>query len=97
MLSILMDHLETQQGEIDQEQLCTLMGISPETLQTLLDILVRKGRILLPEESTSACAHAEICPSNSLVCPGPESCSRILVTSKTISITIQDKPELKAE
>ena len=76
MLQRLLDVLEAHQGEITQEELCRTLGVSPESLTNMLDILQRKGRIKLDESLT--CGSLDICPSGKS-CPGPEECDKVLL------------------
>jgi hypothetical protein len=46
MLQQLLVLIEAHPGSLNQEQICTDLGISPASLQSMLDILVRKGRLI---------------------------------------------------
>jgi DNA-binding transcriptional regulator LsrR (DeoR family) len=41
----LLEILEAQPGQLTQEEICSSLGISSASLQVLLDILVRKGKV----------------------------------------------------
>ena len=92
MLTALLEILESRQGEIDQHQLCADLGISPDTLQNLLDLLVRKGRINSPQMAASACCPAKNCLSTGKTCPGPEACELVMLAPKQIKITLREPP-----
>jgi hypothetical protein len=48
VLQRLLDLFEANPKSLDQEQICADLGISPASLQSMLDILVRKGRLISP-------------------------------------------------
>ncbi|MFN2143831.1 MAG: FeoC-like transcriptional regulator [Anaerolineales bacterium] len=93
MLTELLRLIETHSGELSQKDLCTRLGISADTLQNLLDILVRKGRITLDKGGISACKAAETCFSTGKTCPGPEHCQLILLAPKQFIIKINPETE----
>ncbi len=64
MLAHLLNLLQARQGEIDQHQLCTELGISPAMLQNYLDVLVRTGRISPYQTGETACNQVETCLSS---------------------------------
>lgn len=69
-------HLIKQEGaEISHAELCQRLEISPSYLQSMLDILIRKGK-LEPEEAPS-CGGNATCSQKS--CPGPEDCELVLI------------------
>ncbi|MCB2178889.1 FeoC-like transcriptional regulator [bacterium] len=88
MLSELLKLIETHHGDLSQDELCTELGISADTLQNLLDILVRKGRITLDKHGITACKADETCFSTGKICPGPEHCQLILLAPKQFTIKI---------
>lgn len=88
MLSQLLKLIESHQGELSRDELCAELGISLDTLQNLLDILARKGKIILSEGGLSACKAADTCLSSGRSCPGPEHCSLVLLAPKQFSIKI---------
>lgn len=89
MLTKLLEHLKTLHGEVDQALLCAELGISPDTLQNLLDLLARKGLITYPHLNSSTCQKAKPCLSNGKPCPGPEECNLVLLAPKQVSFLIQ--------
>lgn len=88
MLSELLRLIESHHGELSQDELCAQLRISADTLQNLLDILVRKGRITLDKEGISACQAGESCFSIGKSCPGPEHCQLILLAPEQFSVKI---------
>jgi hypothetical protein len=64
MLQELLNLLEESQGQLSQDEICTRLGVSPASLQAMLDILVRKGRISAYEiQGDGICATpCEDCP-----------------------------------
>ena len=88
MLSQLLKLIESHQGEMTREELCAELGISPDTLQNLLDILARKGKIFLSAGGLSACKAADSCLSSGRSCPGPEKCSLVLLAPRQFSVQI---------
>lgn len=88
MLSQLLKLIETHHGELSQDELCIQLNISPDTLQNLLDILARKGRITITEGRPFACKEGRACPSTNSRCPGPEHCALVLLTPKQFSVKI---------
>ena len=70
MLSKLLELLETHPGALTQEQICKKLAISPGSLQLLLDILVRKGRVTAdPVKGDGAC------PADCTRCPIRQECA----------------------
>jgi hypothetical protein len=45
VLQQLLDLLRDHPGQLSQDQICDQLGISPAGLQSMLEILVRKGKI----------------------------------------------------
>lgn len=88
MLSQLLRLIETHQGELSREDLCAELDISPDTLRNLLDILVRKEKIILTEGGLSSCKASDTCLSSGRICPGPDQCSLILLAPRQFSITL---------
>ena len=88
MLTALLEKLKTHQGEIDQDQLCADLGISHETLQNLLDLLVRKGKITLADVTPESCSESGMCLSLGKNCPGPDACPLAMLAPRQMSITI---------
>lgn len=75
MLSQLLKIIQQEGPDLSHADLCQRLEISPETLQSMIDILIRKGR-LQPEESPS-CGGNNTCSQKS--CPGPEECELVLI------------------
>jgi len=96
MLTELLKLIETHPGELSRDEICVQLGISADTLQNLLDLLVRKGRITLDKEGISACKAGEACFSTGKSCPGPEHCRLILLAPKQFSVTINSGTEQPA-
>ena len=70
MLQKLLDLLEESPGQLSQDQICERLGVSPAGLQSMLDILVRKGRL------TTQPLHGEsICTTPCQDCPVFLDCS----------------------
>lgn len=69
MLQELIDLLETT-NQLSQEQICESMGITQESLKSMLDILVSKGRL-----HTKPLQVAEDCTTLCHGCPLGQSCS----------------------
>ena len=70
MLSKLLELLETHPVALTQEQICKKLSVSPGSLQLLLDILVRKGRLIAdPLRGDGAC------PADCAGCPISQECS----------------------
>lgn len=74
MLSQLLSLLR-EEPDLSHANLCQRLQVSPETLQSMIDILIRKGK-LKPEESPS-CGGNTTCTQK--VCPGPEECTLVLI------------------
>lgn len=85
MFSELLALLQEHRGKISQEEICAKLEISPATLQNVIDILIRKGRIVIHENGLSACQAAETCPSTGGTCPGPQKCTLILLRPNQVS------------
>lgn len=90
MLTALLKILETCHGEIDIDQICAELGISPDTLQNLLDLLVRKGYLTLPQPARSTCTQKENCYATGRACPGPDACSLVFLAPRKVSLNIQE-------
>jgi hypothetical protein len=57
VLQELLDLLEEYPTQMTQEQLCARLGVNPQSLQAMLDILVRKGRLASdPLRETGGCS-----------------------------------------
>lgn len=69
MLNELIEILSDQSAEISHERICQQLGISPGSLQSMLDILVRKGRLqpIIPEDGT--------CETGCQTCPALQKCA----------------------
>lgn len=93
MLTELLKLIETHPGELSRDELCTQLDISADTLQNLLDILIRKGRITLDKSEISACKSGEACFSTGKACPGPEHCQLILLAPKQFSVKINQRTD----
>ena len=74
MLSQLLSFIRQEQ-ELSHANLCQRLDVSPETLQSMIDILIRKGK--LTSEDSPECGGNTTCTQNS--CPGPEECELILI------------------
>jgi hypothetical protein len=90
MLTALLKILETCHGEIDTDQICAELSISPDTLQNLLDLLVRKGYITLPQPTGPTCTQKEICYVIGRACPGPDACSLVFLADQKVSFIFQE-------
>lgn len=62
MLQQVLDHLGHHRGAISLEDLCADLGLSPQTAESLLDLLVRKGRLEELGLGAEACSSCEGCP-----------------------------------
>ena len=88
MLTQLLNLIKTHHGELSQDELCNRLDIPADTLQNLLDILVRKGRITLDKAGIAACKSGEACFSTGKTCPGPQDCQLILLAPKQFTVKI---------
>ena len=89
MLSRLLELLQSSQGEIDQHQLCDVLGISTVMLNNYLDVLVLTGRISPYQPGGTACNLAKNCLSSGKTCPGPEECPLVMIAPGKISFSLQ--------
>jgi hypothetical protein len=64
LLTIIKDH----PNGFNHDQVCGSLGITPASLQSLLDILVRKGRL------TQLPLDGETCPDSCQACPALQRC-----------------------
>lgn len=84
MLSQLLRIIQQEGEEISHAELCHRLDISPEILQSMIDILIRKGK--LTSETAPTCGGNPTCTKGS--CPGPDDCDLVLVKPiNEISIT----------
>lgn len=67
--------LQAEGTEVSQAELCQRLDVSPETLQSMIDILIRKGK--LKEAHAPTCGGTSTCAQKS--CPGPEDCELVLI------------------
>ena len=91
MFSELIALLQSHQGEISQEEICAKMDISPATLQNIVDILIRKGKIVIIENGISACQNAATCHTKGSACPGPQNCSLILLRPNQFTFKVSEQ------
>ena len=84
MLSQLLALLR-EEPNLTHAALCLRLEVSPDTLQSMIDILIRKGK-LQPEESPG-CGGNTTCTQRS--CPGPDECELVLIKPIT-EISISD-------
>ena len=78
MLQRLLDLLNEHPETLSQEKICAELGITPSSLQALLDILVRKGRLAQNPLGTPNCEGD--CRS----CPALDRCSITRTSIETI-------------
>ena len=64
-----------EEPALSHADLCQRLEVSPETLQSMVDILIRKGK-LTPDESPG-CGDNTTCTQKS--CPGPDECELVLI------------------
>ena len=74
MLSRLLT-LIREEPELSHADLCQRLEISPQILQSMLDILIRKGK--LAQDETPGCGGNSTCTQKS--CPGPDECELVLI------------------
>jgi hypothetical protein len=79
MLQKLLDLLEEHPDRLTQEQICAQLGVSPASLQSMLDILVRKGKL-----SSQAVRGDGICAAPCEDCPVLGRCSLTKEYQETI-------------
>lgn len=83
MLAELLRLIREHGDKISHAELCEQLEIAPNTLQSMIDILVRKGKIK-PDDSP-ACGGSKTCTQK--ICPGPDECELVLIKPvKTIRI-----------
>lgn len=75
MLSQLLAILREEGSNVSHADLCQRLEVSPEILQSMVDILIRKGK-LQPDDSPT-CGGNNTCNLRS--CPGPEECPLVLI------------------
>ena len=75
MLKDLLAIIQQEGSEVSHADLCLRLEVSPDYLQSMIDILIRKGRLLPGEAPT--CGGNETCSQRS--CPGPEDCELVLI------------------
>jgi hypothetical protein len=57
MLSKLLELLGAYPNQLTQEQICAQLGVNPQSLKNMLDILVRKGRLTtIPPQKDGGCS-----------------------------------------
>jgi hypothetical protein len=64
-----------EEPDISHANLCQRLEISPLTLQSMIDILIRKGK--LQPDGSPGCGGNNTCTQKS--CPGPDDCELILI------------------
>jgi hypothetical protein len=64
MLGKLLKLLEEHPDQLTQEQICVQLGVTPQGLQSMLEILVRKGRLTaIPPQVDGGCSNpCQDCP-----------------------------------
>lgn len=75
MLLELLKILQTEGPETSHAELCRRLDVSPDYLQSMIDILIRKDRLL--PEAAPTCGGNQTC--NQRACPGPDECELILI------------------
>lgn len=70
MLQNLINLLEKYPNQLTQEQICQHLEVSPQSLQAMLDILVRKGRL-----ETNSLQAQGTCTISCRDCPVLEHCA----------------------
>jgi len=75
MLRELLSIIQTEGAKTSHADLCRRLDVSPEILQSMIDILIRKDRLRMDEVPT--CGGNQTCIQRS--CPGPESCELVLI------------------
>jgi hypothetical protein len=75
MLQDLLTIIQREEVEVSHADLCRRLGVSPDYLQSMIDILIRKGRLLPGEVPT--CGGNKTCTQCS--CPGPVDCELVLI------------------
>jgi hypothetical protein len=64
MLNNLLELLGEYPNQLTQEQICAQLGVNPQSLQNMLDILVRKGRLtaVSPQKDGGCSGSCRDCP-----------------------------------
>lgn len=64
MLGKLLELLGEYPNQLTQEQICAQLGVNPQSLQNMLDILVRKGRLTAasPQKDRGCSGSCRDCP-----------------------------------
>jgi hypothetical protein len=75
MLLELLAILRQEDQPPSQADLCARLGTTPDMLQSMIDILVRKGK--LQPDQTPTCGGGTSCSQKS--CPGPDDCALVLL------------------
>ncbi|MBN2044770.1 MAG: hypothetical protein JW757_07110 [Anaerolineales bacterium] len=79
MLSQLLHIIQQEGPDHSHADLCQRLEISPETLQSMIDILIRKGKLTL--DAAPTCGGNASCSRKS--CPGPGKCELVLIKPVT--------------
>ena len=75
MLKELLSIIQKEGPDLSHADLCRRLDISPDYLQSMIDILIRKGRPL--PEADPTCGGNQTCSQRA--CPGPEKCELVLI------------------
>jgi hypothetical protein len=75
MLHEILSIIQHDGPNISRADLCQRLEISPDYLQSMIDILIRKGR-LKPDEAPT-CGGNNCCSQKS--CPSPDECELVLI------------------
>jgi hypothetical protein len=75
MLQELLKILQAEGQEVSHAELCRRLDVSPDYLQSMIDILIRKGRLL--PDAAPTCSGNQTCSQRA--CPGPDECKLILI------------------
>lgn len=65
MLGKLLELLEENPNQLTQDQICIRLGVSPQSLQAIMEILVRKGRLStqMPQKESGCATLCRDCPA----------------------------------
>lgn len=75
MLQELLTILRHEDQIPSQADLCARLDTTPEMLQSMIDVLVRKGK--LHPDQTPTCGGNATCSQKA--CPGPDDCALVLL------------------
>ena len=75
MLRELLRIIQAEGPELSNADLCRRLNVSPDYLQSMIDILIRKGRLL--PDAAPTCGGNQTCSQRA--CPGPDECELVLI------------------